>query len=150
MSAAAERELLGPETEILAPELEALINSATDKLDAAAVEAKLSDDPLQVHLIALKYVLKALRRLFVDGALKLAREIRNAQQPVQNKELMQAFKQGVVAVAGDFIGQMRLRFYLTGAGLLVGMFLIGLAIGWYEMTSRVEALNQTMNAATAS
>lgn len=130
VSAASERELLGPESEILAPELEALISDTIEKLDAAEHEARLSDDPIRVHLAALKGFLRSLRRLFVDGALKVAQEVREAQRPVRDEDLLRAFRQSVVGIAGDFIGQMRLQAYLAGAGLLLLAFLLGGVTGW--------------------
>jgi len=132
------------ERQILPPDLEALIVDTLEKLDTAAIEARLNEDPIRIHLLALAGFLKAVRRLYVDGAVTLASEIREARQPVQDEELRRAVTRGIVNHAGAIVGTLRWWICVVGAALLFTAFLGGGVTAYVIGRFQVRALNQAL------
>ena len=116
---------------VLAPELETTIAEALDSLDRASAEARIHDDPLRFHLLALAGFLKAQRQLYVDGAVTLGRELREARAPaISPDEVRRGVIQGVSAHMARVARVMSWRTWLAGTGMLLAVFLAGGVSGY--------------------
>jgi hypothetical protein len=117
--------------ELLAPELEAMIAEALESFDRAAIEARINDDPLRFIMLALAGFLKSQRRLYLDGALTLRRELREARGTIINREdVERGVLRGVSAHMRSLVRLMTWRTWMAGAAALFAVFMAGSVSGY--------------------
>ena len=115
--------------EILASDADA-VSDALERLDQIIDDAP--NDPIRYPLIALRTHLMAQQRMQADATASMNDAISKIQIPVINDDTVRfAVIQGLKMHAGGLLRTIRLATYMTGAGLLVCVFLAGYGLHWW-------------------
>lgn len=117
----------------MSAELATTLDAALSRLDRAAREASVHEDPLELPFTALAAFLRAQRQLYAEADVSLARHIETARQPVRDDELRRAVTNGISAYAMDAVWAINWRsaLYLALGGL--AMAGLGFAGGaWWQ------------------
>lgn len=145
-----------------APEVGEVVREARAAFTRAEQKAELGNDPLRYVLQALSLHLDAQHKLYVDGNLTLAEQIKRGQKP-DVKEIAEALAtEAKGRIASGCIGEFNQnlatlmrkntwRNTLIGAGLLTAALAIGAGGGyWFGYHGAAEAREGLSRALTGS
>ena len=114
------------------------VEAALILLDQAAMEARLHDDPIRVHMLAIAAGIRAQRilnqehaDLYQESAVLFGRHVEQAKQPVQDHQLKSAVVQGISGHAGALLRAIRLQNVLIAATVLVVTILTSFVGGYW-------------------